>query len=93
MDNRFPKILRIIISRLDFIAIPNLGLLISGLAVLGFVGSQGLGAPLERFIFDPELVLQGEWWRLFAFPIFQDPLWLLFFVMYAYFAIGMLETS
>ncbi len=93
MDDRFPKYLRFIVAKLSFISLPGLGTLIAGLAVLGFVGQTLLGAPLDRFLFDPELFLAGEYWRVFAFPTLNDPLWLLFFVMYVYFIFGMLETS
>jgi hypothetical protein len=70
-----------------------MGILIAGLAILGFVGQSLLGAPLERFLFDPELFMAGEYWRVFAFPTLNDPLWLLFFVLYVYFIFGMLESS
>ncbi len=93
MDDRFPKYLRVLVHRLSFIAIPNLGMLIAGLAVLGFVGTVILQAPMDRFIFDPDLVRQGEYWRLFAYPLIQEPIWLLFYVMYVYFVMGTLESS
>lgn len=93
MDDRFPKYLRFLVHKLDFISLPNLGMLIAGLAVLGFVGQNILQAPMHRFLFDPELFMQGEYWRIFAFPTLNDPLWLLFFVMYVYFVFQMLETS
>lgn len=73
--------------------LPNLGLLICGLAVLGFVGKNFLGAPLDRFMFIPELVRQGEWWRIVAYPIIDNPLYLFFFVMYVYYVVGALEEK
>lgn len=93
MDDRFPAWLRRIVSFLSFLSLPNLGPLICGLAVLGFVGSNMLEAPMDRFVFDPQLVLQGEWWRFFAFPTLNEPIYLLFFCMYVYFAFGTLEQS
>jgi hypothetical protein len=93
MDDRFPKALRIAVDKLSFISMPNLGTLIAGLAILGFVGHSILNAPMERFLFDPQAFLAGEYWRIFAFPTLTDPLWLLFFCMYVYFIFGMLETS
>lgn len=96
-DDRFPKVLREALAKIDFIAIPNLGMLIAGLAVLGFIGTHMLGAPIERFTFDPELVRQGDWWRLFAYPTIGDsassPIWLLFFVLYVYFVMDALEQN
>ncbi len=72
---------------------PNLGMLIAGLAVLGFVGQNILGAPMDRFVFDPEAVMAGEYWRLFAYPIYNEPIWLFFFCLYVYFVFGMMESS
>ena len=68
-------------------------MLICGLAVLGFIGSTVMEAPLERFMFDPVAVANGEYWRLFAFPTLTSPLWLLFFCLYSYFVFGTLEAS
>lgn len=96
-DDRFPKYLRTIVGKLGFIAVPNLGMLVAGLAVLSFIGMNMLGAPMERFTFDPYLVTQGEWWRLFAYPTVgssgSNPIWLLFFVMYVYFVMNALEEN
>ncbi len=93
MDDRFPKPLRFVVRKLSFLAFPGLGTLIAGLAVLGFIGLDVLHAPMDRFLFDPNAFQAGEYWRLFAFPTFDNPLWLLFFVLYAYFIFGTLETS
>lgn len=94
MDDRFPKPLRWLLRRLDWLAIPNLGMLVAGLAVLAFCAKIFLGTPTERFIFDPVLVSQGEWWRLFAFPTELDnPIWLLFYVLYVFFVMGALEEA
>ncbi|MBY0371745.1 hypothetical protein K2X33_13760 [bacterium] len=93
MDHRFPKYLRFLVGKLDFISLPNLGMLISGLAVLGFVGQHVLNAPLDRFLFDPVAFMDGEYWRVFAFPVTSGPILLLFFVLYAYFIFGQLESS
>lgn len=94
MDERFPRWLRTVVAKLDFMGLPNLGPLICGLAVLGFIGTQVMGAPLSQFTFDPDLLRQGQWWRLFAFPVSEsltNPIWLIFYVMYIYFVFGALE--
>mgnify|MGYP000237493472 CR=1 FL=1 len=96
MDSRFPSWLRFILAKLDFLAIPNLAPLVVGLIILGFVGQNILGASFDRFVFDPVLVLQGEWWRIFAFPVAQggsDPIWLLFECMWMYFLVNSLEEQ
>src|SRR5690606_7642001 len=94
MDDRFPKPLRWIVDRLSFIAVPNLGMLLAGLAVLGFVGRNMMGAPMEQFTFHPYLVLQGEWWRLITFPVSEapsNPIFLLFYCFYIYFIMNAME--
>ncbi len=95
MDERFPKWLRTGLRKLDFLGLPNIGMFVCGLTVLGFFGLNFLGAPLERFIFDPGLVMQGEWWRLVAFPTgdgISNPLWFLFYVLYIYFVMNAIEA-
>lgn len=94
MDERFPKWLRVVVGKLDFMGLPNLGMFVAALAVLGFIGSNFLGASFDRFVFDPQLVLQGEWWRLFAFPVTQSsPIWVIFYVWYVYYVLTALEGS
>jgi hypothetical protein len=94
MDDRFPKYLRWISKKIEVIAVPNLGTLVAGLAILAFVAKVILNVPMERFVFDPELVLQGEWWRLFSFPLesgLENPIWLIFYVLYVYFVLNTIE--
>ena len=96
MDERFPSWLRKTVGKLDFLGLPNLGALVCGLAVLGFIGVTSGQFPLEKFIFDPEMVRQGEWWRLFPYPVSEaltNPIWLLFFVLYVYFVMQALEST
>ncbi len=95
MDHRFPTWFQKILNKLDFIGIPNLAPLICAMAVLAFIAQMSGSIPLERFVFHPVLVLQGEWWRLFSFPVSQgltNPLWLLMYVFYIYFVIQSLES-
>ena len=94
MDDRFPKWLRFTVSKLSFIAVPNLGTLICALAVLAFLAKTYFGTPYERFIFDPELVRQGEYWRLFAFPLPEGTniIWSLFYLLYVYYVFNALES-
>lgn len=95
MDERFPKWLRTVLQKLDFLGIPNLGPLVCGMAVLAFIAQHSGTIPYERFVFNPYLVLEGEWWRLFTFPVSQalsNPLWLLMYVLYLYFVVNTLES-
>lgn len=94
MDSRFPAWLRKTLDKLEFLGIPNLAPLLCAMAVLAFLAQTMGSAPIERFIFDPVLVLEGEWWRLFTFPVssgLTNPIWLLFYVLYIYFVITSLE--
>jgi len=73
-----------------------MAMLVCGMAVLAFLGREMLGAPLARFMFDPYMILQGEWWRLFPLPIsedFSNPIWFLFYILYIYFVVGALEAE
>lgn len=93
-DSRFPAWTQWVFRRFSFVAIPNLGVAIAGLAVLAFVGVHLMGLPLERFMFDPIAVLDGEYWRLFAFPGIEtrgNLVYLLFYVLYVVFVYRSLE--
>lgn len=93
---RTPKYLQWLLKKLDFLGLPNLGNLICAFAVLGFIGKTFLGIPVERFVFDPGLVLGGEWWRLFSFPVSEGnehPLFFLFYVLYIYFVMNGIEGA
>ena len=95
MDHRFPKWLRVVVQKLDFVGIPNLAPLLCAMAGMAFLAKAMGGASVERFLFDPVLVLQGEWWRLFGFPVsdgLDNPLYLIFYVLYLYFVINALES-
>jgi hypothetical protein len=71
-------------------------MLVCGLSVLAFLGNTVMGAPLDRFVFDPFLVLNGQYWRLFPFPgleVMTSPLWMFFYVLYVYFIMGGMEAE
>lgn len=96
MDDHLPRYLRWLIRKLGFLAVPNLGMLICGLAILAFLAQNFWGTPYERFVFDPDRVLEGEWWRLFAFPLsssLDNPIWLLFYLLFVYYVLGALESA
>lgn len=93
MDDRFPKYIRYICKKLQFISIPNLGMLLIGLGVLGFIGIHA-GMPMEQFTLNPHRIINGEFWRLITFPVTEapsGPLWLLFYCLYIYFVMSTLE--
>lgn len=95
MDERFPRYIQWILKKLDFLGLPNLGILVCGLTVLGFIGQHMLNVPVDRFVFDPELFRQGEWWRIFSYPVgkgLDNPIWLGLYVLYVYFVMTALEN-
>ncbi len=96
MDDRFPKYIRFLVKKLRFLALPNLGMLLAGFAVLGFIGQNFLGASMGQFMFDPQRVMAGEWWRLITFPVSEapnNPILLLFYCLYVYFITNALEET
>ncbi len=95
MDDRFPKWLRWIVGKFEFIGIPNLAPLLCAMAVLAYAAKFMGTTPIDRFMFDPVLIRQGEWWRLFAFPILEgndNPIFFIFYVLYIYWIVGTLES-
>lgn len=96
MDSRFPRWLRTIVNRLSFLAVPNLGGLLAGIAVVAFFANLMFPVPPGYFLFDPVLIFEGgEWWRLFTFPFmagFSGPIGILFYCMYVYFVMQIIES-
>ncbi len=93
MTPRIPRPFEYVAQRLP-IALPNMGSLVAALTVLAYVAKLVNHTPLDRFIFDPDRIFAGEWWRLFAFPLspsLDNPLWLLFYVLYVYYVLNGLE--
>lgn len=63
---------------------------------LGYVNHDGTNALFERMFFDSRLVLEGEFWRVFAFPLippFSHPLFLFFAWYIFYMMAGALESQ
>lgn len=94
MDHRFPLWLRRTVDKLSFLGLPNLAGLITALAVLAFIARTTGATPVDRFLFDPYLIRQGEWWRLFAFPVSEGmhPLFFMLYALYIYFIIQAVES-
>ncbi len=74
------------------IAIPNLTLyLIIGQAIF-FVGSRSRQIDIGRAILLPELVLEGEWWRLFTF-LFIPPASSVIFIFFAWYLFYLMGSA
>lgn len=96
MDNRFPKYVHTLVKRLSFLSIPNLGMLLAGFGVLGFIGYMSGTVPMGRFVFHPQLFIEGEWWRILTFPVAEaptGPLMLLFYVFFVYYVMNHMEQD
>ena len=98
MDH-LPKWLRTVIHKLDFLALPNLGILICAIGVMAYFAAMSGFSAVENFNFDPMAVRAGEWWRLFAFPfsdpgtLNQHPLFFVFSVLFTYFIFNSIEQQ
>ncbi|NBV49804.1 hypothetical protein EBR78_01145 [bacterium] len=100
MDHRFPKWLRLIVNKLSFLGLPNLGMLVCGLGAMAYFAQISGFSAADRFMFDPVAIREGgEWWRLFAFPMSDpastptNPLFFIFFIMFTYFVFQSIESQ
>lgn len=100
MDHRFPSWLRTLVHKLDFLGLPNLGMLVCGLGALAYFAQISGFSAVDRFLFDPIAIMhQGEWWRLFAFPMSDpsstpsNPLFFFFFLLFTYFIFSSIEAQ
>jgi len=100
MDHRFPKWLRTLVRKLDFLGLPNLGILVCGLGVMAYFAQISGFSAVDKFLFDPVAIREGgEWWRLFAFPMSDpsstptNPIFFLFFILFTYFIFQSIESQ
>lgn len=99
MDYQLPTWLRNVLRHLNFLAVPNLGGVLAGVAGVSFVAREILHLPMERIAFSPERILDGEWWRILTFIFQGGPargglmtlIFLIFFIMYIYYIMSTLE--
>jgi len=81
---------------LRWLAVPNIAGLLVGLQFVGFVLVHSDPDWWWRLALVPELVLEGELWRLVSFlalPISSSPLWILFFLWFLYFIVEGIENA
>ena len=87
------------LSRMDkdfkWLSIPKLPLLLVIIQILGFVLVMGKPEFEQRLVLNPDMVLQGEIWRIFTFvaiPLSHN--FLMFFVLwFFYFVMTSLESA
>lgn len=92
-----PQWLRKIERSLQWLAIPNLGVIFVTLQALGFLMVMSDPVWTARLALIPDAVTQnGEYWRLVTFlalPISMSPIWVLFTLWFLYFILGMIESQ
>jgi len=100
MDHRFPHWLRIVLRKLDFLALPNLGMLVCALGAMAYFSQVSGFSAVDRFTFDPIAIREGgEWWRLFAFPMSDpsstpnNPIFFIFLILFTYFIFQSIESQ
>lgn len=91
-----PKWLQILSRRLSWLAVPNIAVILITLQALGFLFVMMDHAWIERLALIPEMVLQGQIWRLITFlalPISMSPLWMIFSLFFLYFILNSIESQ
>ena len=90
-----PKWLRVLERRLNWLAIPNIAVLLVTLQGLGFLMVFSDPVWIERLALLPGRVASGEYWRLITFlalPVSMSPLWVIFSLWFLYFIVNAIES-
>ncbi len=90
-----PRWLHVLERRLAWLAVPNIASFVVGLQFIGFILIFSDPDWRWRLALIPELVLQGEIWRLITFlalPISLSPFWLLFVLWFLYLIVDGIES-
>jgi hypothetical protein len=90
-----PKWLEWLERRFAWLAVPNIASFLVGLQIIGVVLVLSDPRWHWRLALVPELVLQGEVWRLITFlalPLSLNPFWLLFVLWFLYFIVNAIEN-
>lgn len=80
---------------LSWIAVPNIAGFLVGLQMIGFFMVLSDPRWHVRLALVPQLVLQGELWRLITFlalPLSLSPIWMVFVLWFLYFIVDGLES-
>ncbi len=91
-----PKWLQKLERRLQWLAVPNIASFVVGLQFIGFVLIFSDSSWSSRLALIPELVLQGEIWRVITFlalPISLSPFWAIFVLWFLYFIVDGIESA
>ena len=91
-----PKWLRFLSRRLQWLAISNIAMVFVGIQAFGFLLVLTRPTTIELLPLVPDLVLQGQIWRLLTFlavPMAMSPLWMIFALMFQYFVLNSIEAE
>lgn len=91
-----PRWLQEVERHLGWLAVPNIASFLVGLQFIGFVLAYADPSWPWRLALIPELVLQGELWRLVTFlavPVSRSPFWILFVLWFLYFIVENIEAA
>lgn len=89
-----PKWLDKLERPLSFIAMPHMAFTLMGLQAIGMVVLILQPQLLTRMYLDPQLVLEGQFWRVLTFlamPLNSSILWMIFVLWFMYFVVQILE--
>lgn len=96
LDNQTPKWLQFLEKKIGWFSFPNMALTLVGLQAIGFLLVMQDSNWIYGLYLNPELVLQGEVWRIMTFlalPLSTHPLWVIFVLWILYFIVNVLETQ
>jgi hypothetical protein len=96
LDGRAPRWLNLLERRFRWLEVPNIGILFVTLQALGFLMVTVSPVWMTRLALIPELVFQGEVWRLITFlalPVSLNLIWAFIGFWFLYFLLNLLESE
>lgn len=89
-----PKWIRVLERKINWLAIPNIAIILVTLQAIGFLFALIDPVWISRLALIPEAVKAGEFWRLITFlalPLSMSPIWVFFSLWFLYFIVNMIE--
>ncbi len=91
-----PKWLQFLSRRMRWLGVPHIAIIFVTLQVFGFLLIMSDPAWYGRLCLFPDLVLQGQPWRLLTFlsiPVSNSPIWMFFACWFSYSIINSIEAE
>jgi membrane associated rhomboid family serine protease len=95
-NSQDPRWIRVLERKLEWLAIPNIAIILVTLQACGTLFAFIDPIWIERFALVPELVLRGEYWRIVTFlalPLSLSPIWVIFSLWFMYFVVNTIENQ